>query len=124
MARKAASAVPRKGRFSAISSFRRSTAPAPPPLPFVCMHIVCIHIVRASMGQATERAERMRNIWLGLALVPYLAAVGVDAWMHERSRRVPRVEQWIHAGLALAMAVFLGAVFAGRAAPAVAALAI
>ena len=75
------------------------------------------------MGQATERAERMRNIWLGLALVPYLAAVGVDAWMHERDRAVPRAEQWIHAGLALAMAVFLGAVFAGRAAPATVALA-
>ena len=54
----------------------------------------------------------MRNAWLGLALVPYLAAAGVDAWMHERGRRVPRVEQWIHAGLAAAMAVFLGAVFA------------
>jgi len=66
----------------------------------------------------------MRNIWLGLALIPYLAAVGVDAWMHERSRRVPRVEQWVHAGLALAMAVFLGAVFAGRAGPATASLAL
>jgi hypothetical protein len=54
----------------------------------------------------------MRNAWLGLALVPYLAAAGVDAWMHERGRRVPRVEQWIHAGLAATMAVFLGAVFA------------
>jgi hypothetical protein len=54
----------------------------------------------------------MRNAWLGLALVPYLAAAGVDAWMHERGRRVPRAEQWIHAGLAAAMAVFLGAVFA------------
>jgi len=54
----------------------------------------------------------MRNAWLGLALLPYLAAAGVDAWMHERGRRVPRVEQWIHAGLAATMAVFLGAVFA------------
>lgn len=54
----------------------------------------------------------MRSAWLGLALVPYLAAAGVDAWMHERGRRVPRVEQWIHAGLAATMAVFLGAVFA------------
>ena len=54
----------------------------------------------------------MRNAWLGLALLPYLAAAGVDAWMHERGRRVPRVEQWIHAGLAATMAVFLGAAFA------------
>ena len=54
----------------------------------------------------------MRNAWLGLALLPYLAAAGGDAWMHERGRRVPRPEQWVHAGLAAAMAVFLGAVFA------------
>ncbi len=54
----------------------------------------------------------MRNAWLGLALLPYLAVAGVDAWRHERGRRVPRVEQWVHAGLATAMAVFLAAVFA------------
>jgi hypothetical protein len=58
-----------------------------------------------------------------LALVPYLAAAGVDAWMHERGRRVPRVEQWVHAGLAATMAVFLGAVFAGAARFALGALA-
>ena len=56
----------------------------------------------------------MRNLWLGLALLPYLAAAGADAWMHERGRQVPRVEQWLHAGLAATMALFLAAVFAGR----------
>ena len=66
----------------------------------------------------------MRNLWLGLALLPYLAAAGVDAWMHERGRKVPRVEQWIHGGLALGMAGFLAAVFAGRNAWALAALAV
>ena len=66
----------------------------------------------------------MRNAWLGVALLPYLAAAGADAWMHERGRRVPRVEQWIHAGLAAAMAVFLGAVFAAAAPAALGALAI
>ena len=65
----------------------------------------------------------MRNVWLGLALVPYLAAAGVDAWMHERGRRVPRVEQWLHAGLAAGMAAFLAAVFAARPTVAFAALA-
>ncbi len=65
----------------------------------------------------------MRNLWLGLALVPYLAAAGVDAWMHERGRRVPRVEQWVHAGLAVGMAVFLAALFSGRPAMAIGALA-
>ncbi len=56
----------------------------------------------------------MRNLWLGLALVPYLAVAGVDAWMHERGRKVPRLEQWLHAGLAIAMTAFLVAVFAAR----------
>lgn len=65
----------------------------------------------------------MRNVWLGLALLPYLAVAGVDAWMHERGRRVPRIEQWIHAGLALAMLGFLAAVFAGHSAIAWAVLA-
>ena len=64
----------------------------------------------------------MRNLWLGLALVPYLAAAGVDAWMHERGRRVPRLEQWLHAGLAIGTAAFLVAVFAGRTTVAFAAL--
>jgi hypothetical protein len=64
----------------------------------------------------------MRNVWLGLALVPYLAAAGCDAWMHERGRRVPRVEQWLHAGLAVAITVFLAAVFAARPPVALAAL--
>ena len=58
----------------------------------------------------------MRNIWLGLALIPYLAAAAADAWIHERGRRVPRLEQWAHAGLALAFAAFLLGVFAPRAA--------
>jgi hypothetical protein len=64
----------------------------------------------------------MRNVWLGLALVPYLAAAGVDAWMHERGRRVPRVEQFLHAALAVSLAVFVAAAFTAHAAAAVAAL--
>jgi hypothetical protein len=87
------------------------------------MHIVCSHIFGLSTGdRAPERA--MRNVWLGVALVPYLAAAGVDAWVHERGRRVPRVEQWIHAGLASAMALFLGAAFAGFPLVAIGALAV
>ncbi len=65
----------------------------------------------------------MRNVWLGLALLPYLAAAGADAWMHERARRVPRLEQWAHAGLATGMTVFLAAVFVRRADVALGALA-
>jgi hypothetical protein len=65
----------------------------------------------------------MRNVWLGLALVPYLAAAGMDAWMHERRRRVPRVEQCLHAALAAGMTAFLAAVFMGHAEIALGALA-
>ena len=42
---------------------------------------------------------------LGLALAPYLALVSIDAWMHEASRQVPRVERWLHYS---AGALFLG----------------
>jgi hypothetical protein len=60
---------------------------------------------------------------LALALSPYLAIAGVDAWMHERGRKVPKREQWIHAGLAVTLLAFLAAVFANRAALAIAVLA-
>jgi len=42
---------------------------------------------------------------LGAALTPYLVLVSVDAWMHEASRQVPRVECWLHY---CAGALFLG----------------
>ena len=42
---------------------------------------------------------------LGAALTPYLALVSIDAWMHEASRQVPRVERWLHYS---AGALFLG----------------
>lgn len=48
---------------------------------------------------------------LGTALVPYLALVSVDAWMHERARRVPRVEQGLHYTAAAVLIAFLVAVF-------------
>jgi len=56
----------------------------------------------------------MRLLWLSLGLVPYLSLAGLDAWMHERDRRVPRVEQALHAGLALAIGAFLTGVFTSR----------
>ena len=46
---------------------------------------------------------------LGAALAPYVALVSVDAWMHERARRVPRLEQILHYAAAL---LFLGVVIA------------
>lgn len=53
----------------------------------------------------------MRAFWLVIALLPYAALAAFDAWLHEKSREVPRVEKWLHAGLALSLIVFLGAVF-------------
>jgi hypothetical protein len=38
---------------------------------------------------------------LGAALVPYLVLVSVDSWMHEKARRVPRLEQFFHAAAAV-----------------------
>src|SRR5687768_10718423 len=88
-----------------------------------CMHTYSMPPYRHPINHQEELdGGPMRNLWLGLALVPYLALAGVDAWMHERGRRVSRVEQWLHAGLAITMAVFLTAVFAGRPAVAFAAL--
>jgi hypothetical protein len=60
---------------------------------------------------------------LSLALAPYLTLALVDAWMHDRARRVPRVEQGLHAGLALAITAFLIAAFANLRITAVLALA-
>ena len=42
---------------------------------------------------------------LGAALTPYVVLVSFDAWMHEASRQVPRVERWLHYS---AGALFLG----------------
>jgi len=53
----------------------------------------------------------MRALWLALALLPYAALALYDGWLHERARRVPRVEQWLHAGAACSLLVFVGAVF-------------
>ena len=64
----------------------------------------------------------MRSVWLGLALLPYLATAGADLWIHERGRRVRPPEQWVHGVLALAMALFLAGVFLERAAVALGAL--
>ena len=48
---------------------------------------------------------------LGLALTPYLALVSIDAWMHEASRQVPRVERWLHYSAGALFIGFLIALF-------------
>ena len=57
--------------------------------------------------------ELMRLLVLSVALVPYLGFIAIDAWMHEKARRVPRVEQWLHGGIALAIGAFFLTVFVG-----------
>jgi hypothetical protein len=54
-----------------------------------------------------------RIVLLGTALTPYIALAGVDAWMHERERQVPRLEQVLHAAAALLFVGFVAAVFSG-----------
>lgn len=42
-----------------------------------------------------------------------MALALVDGWMHEKKRRVPRTEQWLHAFIFVAVGTFIGAVFLG-----------
>jgi hypothetical protein len=52
-----------------------------------------------------------RMLLLGAALAPYVALVSVDAWMHERARRVPRLEGFLHYGASFLLLGFVIAVF-------------
>lgn len=52
-----------------------------------------------------------RMILLGAALTPYVALAAVDAWMHERDRRVPRLEQVLHCTAMVCFAAFVAAAF-------------
>jgi hypothetical protein len=64
-----------------------------------------------------------RMLALGIGLVPYLGAAGMDAWMHEQARKVPFVEQILHAALAITFTAFAVYVFLRREGPALACLA-
>jgi len=55
----------------------------------------------------------MRLLVLSIALAPYIGFVAVDAWMHEKARRVPKTEQWLHGGIVLALGAFFVAAFLG-----------
>jgi len=55
-----------------------------------------------------------RMIWLGAAAVPYFTLAGVDAWMHEKARRVPLREQLLHGGIAITLALFFVGAFVMR----------
>ena len=66
----------------------------------------------------------VRFVWLTLGLAPYLALIGVDAWIHERARKVPGVERGIHYTSAVVLIGFLAGVFTGRSTLAASCLAI
>src|SRR5690242_13079872 len=55
-----------------------------------------------------------RVIWLALAVIPYLSLVGIDTWMHESARQVPRTEKIIHWTLAPLLIGFLVSAFTAR----------
>ena len=55
-----------------------------------------------------------RILWLALAVLPYLSLVGIDTWMHESARKVPRAEKIIHWMLAPLLIGFLVSAFSAR----------
>ena len=61
-----------------------------------------------------------RILALGIGLLPYLGTAGIDAWMHERARKVPRLEQAFHAALAITFTLFAIYAFLRRNVPAMA----
>jgi len=65
-----------------------------------------------------------RLIWLGLAALPYLGLAGVDAWMHERARKVPALERAIHYVSAVALIGFIAGAVRGQRSLAVPSLAV
>lgn len=52
-----------------------------------------------------------RIVWLAVGAIPYLGLVVVDAWMHERARKVPAVERVTHYLSAVALLAFLAGAF-------------
>jgi hypothetical protein len=64
------------------------------------------------------------NVILAAALTPYLGLALYDGYLHDRARRVPKLEQFAHGILGISMAIFLWAVFSRQTAVASIALAI
>lgn len=48
-----------------------------------------------------------RLIVLGLAFAPYAGLAALDGWWHEKARVVPKIEQALHAALALLLVAFV-----------------
>ena len=58
------------------------------------------------------------------SLLPYLALSAWDGWLHEKARRVPRVEQWLHALLFVSAGALIFGAFTVRPLVALAGLAV
>lgn len=58
------------------------------------------------------------------SFTPYFAVAAYDGWLHEKARQVPFPEQCFHAAAALSLPVMLWAIWAGRSALALSALAV
>src|SRR5688572_27685530 len=52
---------------------------------------------------------------LAAAFAPYLALAAYDGWLHEKARRVPKLEQALHATIFVAVVALLTALFRGPA---------
>lgn len=55
----------------------------------------------------------VRILWMAITLLPYAMLAGVDTWMHEKSRRVPKVEKILHALAGVLLIGFIVCVFGG-----------
>ena len=64
-----------------------------------------------------------QKILLAASLLPDLVLALYDGWLHEKARRVPRIEQVLHGALFLMGIAFVAGVFTGRMLLAVPALA-
>lgn len=51
---------------------------------------------------------------LVLCLLPYLGLSAYDGWLHEKARRVPRVEQGLHAVLFVSAVSIIVGIFSAR----------
>jgi hypothetical protein len=70
------------------------------------------------------RPVSARLITLGLAFAPYASLAALDGWWHEKGRVVPKVEQGLHAALALLLIAFVTLVARAQATAALATFAV
>jgi hypothetical protein len=55
-----------------------------------------------------------QKIVLFISFLPYLSLAAYDGWLHEKARKVPKVEQGFHALLALSLVALLWSLFSSQ----------